>query len=133
MTSKFKKIIAAATIALGTFGAVAATSTAAQADVRGGIHFSGPGFSVGFGDFGYDRGPRYRYRDYRYDRGPRYGRHFCRPGKAIRKAERRGIRRAHIVRSGRRGIVVAGRKWGERVVIGFRNNHRCSIRFVRAR
>lgn len=75
-----------------------------------------------------------------FGNGPRYGGkrhlrryHTCNPRRALRKAQRRGIRHAHIRRINGRGVVVAGRKWGERVVIGFANHRSCPVRFVRAR
>lgn len=119
-TSKLKSIIIAGAVSLG---ALSTMGSSANAEVRGGIYFSGPGISIGFGDRHYGR---------RHWDAPRhYNR--CRPGKAVRKAKRRGIRRAHIVRVGHRGVVVAGRKWGERVVIGFGNRRSCPVRFVRHR
>ncbi|MEL6505244.1 MAG: hypothetical protein AAFQ10_12410 [Pseudomonadota bacterium] len=124
MSVSVKSVLVTLGIALGAMGATAATTTTASADVRGGIYIGGPGFEVGFGD--YRRGPRYEDRRYR-------PRNFCRPGKALRKARRRGLRRAHIVRVGPRGVVVRGIKWGERVTMGFARNRHCSVRFVRSR
>lgn len=125
-TSKLKTIIVASVVSLG---ALSAMGGSANAEIRGGIYLSGPGISVGFGDRHYGRrhwnSPRH------WDAPRRYNR--CRPGKAVHKAKRRGIRRAHIVRVNRRGVLVAGRKWGERVVIGFANRRSCPVRFVRSR
>ena len=125
--SSIKSIFIAGTVALGT---LVSAGTTAQADVRGGIYIDGPGISIGFGDR--------RYRDHRWDRGdrwdrPRFRHRTCKPRKALRKAKRRGLRRAHIVRVGQRGVIVAGRKWGERVVMGFGRHRSCPVRFVRAR
>ncbi|MEP1209333.1 MAG: hypothetical protein ABJM29_05450 [Rhizobiaceae bacterium] len=121
-TSQIKSVIVAGTIALG---ALSATSGAANAEVRGGIYIGGPGVSIGFGHGGYDHHDR-------WDR-PRYHRNRCSPRKAVRKARRKGLRRAHVIRVGHRGVVVSGRKWGERVIMGFGRNHRCPVRFVRHR
>lgn len=120
--SQIKSVLIAGAVALGTF---TASSTAANADVRGSIHIGGPGFSIGFGNHGY-----HRYRD--WDR-PRYRVKRCSPRKAVRKARRQGLRRAHVVRVGHRGVIVAGRQWGERVVVGFGRHRSCPVRFVRHR
>ncbi len=106
-------------------GALSATSGTANAEVRGSIHFGGPGISIGFGDHGYND-----YRD--WDR-PRYRRNRCNARKAVRKARRKGLRRARVIRTSHRGVVVSGRKWGERVVMGFGRSKRCPVRFVRHR
>ena len=122
MFKSIKSIALAGTLALGAFAA--SSTTASAGDIRIGVHFDGPGFSFGIGD-----------RHYHGHRGHRrhYGhRRFCRPGKALRKAQRRGLRRAHIRRAGRRGVVVVGRKWGERVVMGFGRHRSCPVRFVRS-
>ncbi|MFD0916330.1 hypothetical protein ACFQ14_07930 [Pseudahrensia aquimaris] len=120
MFKSLKSIALAGTLALGAF---AATSTTASAgDVRIGVDLRGPGFDIGIGDR-YFRGDRRRDRHYR----------TCSPRKALRKARRNGVRRAHIRRIGHRGVIVSGRKWGERVVMGFGKHRSCPIRFVRAR
>jgi hypothetical protein len=123
--SKMKSIIVAGALAMGIFSA---TSGTASAEVFGGIYYGGPGFSIGISSGGYGQGYGRRDRHRPHYRGNR-----CRPGKAVSKARSRGIRRAHVVRVGHRGVVVAGRKWGERVVIGFGRSHRCPVRYVRAR
>ena len=118
-TTKVKSIIVAGAVALGT---LAASSRAASAELRGAVYFEGPGITIGFGDSGYrDHGHRREYR------------RSCSPRKAVRKARNRGLRRAHIIRVNRRNVVVAGRKWGDRVVMGFANRPSCPVRFVRAR
>ena len=120
----FKKIIKAAALA-GTIalGGVAATTGTASAD--SGIYFgSGGGISIHF-----DGGRRYG-----HSRGNRRGYYNrCSPRKALRKARRKGVRRAYVARVSGRGVIVKGRKWGDRVKIGFANNRRCSVRFVRSR
>ena len=124
-STQIKSILIATTLALG---ALSATSGTASAEVRGGIYIGGPNFSVGISSGGY--GHRYGgYRDRRWD----LPLNRCNPRKAVRKAKRRGVRRAHVVRVGKRGVVVAGRKWGERVVIGFGRKRSCPVRFVNAR
>ncbi len=120
----FTKLIKAAalagTIALGGVAATTGTASAQSAAYFG----AGSGISIHFGSgprFGYHRGHRHGY----YNR--------CNPRKALRKARRKGIRRAYIARVSGRGVVVKGRKWGDRVRMGFANNRRCSVRFIYAR
>lgn len=71
-----------------------------------------------------DCNPRYEncYRERRreyYDERPR-----CSEGRALRKAERMGIRRARIADVGRRTIEVRGRdRYGERIYVTFGRRH----------
>lgn len=117
------KLKTAALSALIGLGAIAAMPAAAQAEGLylnyGTGHHSGVGIGIQIG--GYDR---YDYRDYRRDR-----RHFrgCSPQRALNKAERMGLRRAHVVDVDRRTIKVAGRKHGERVRITFARAPNCPI------
>ncbi len=127
--SQIKSLIVAGTVAMG---AIVATSGTASAEVRGGIYFGGPGFSIGFGDRGYRHHGRYDRYD-RHDHWERPRHRSCSPRKAVRKARRKGLRHAHVVRVGHRRIIVSGRKWGERVIMGFGNSKRCPLRFVRSR
>ena len=131
MTSSLKSLWPTLFGSLGALITTAGTTTAAQAgEVRCCSSFGGPGAGFFIGD--YDRGYR-RDRRYRHDRyRPRHAR-GCRPARALRKVRRNGIRRAHVIRQGRRGLVVAGRQWGDRVVIGFGRHRSCPVRFVRAR
>jgi hypothetical protein len=113
MISKLKTAALSAMIGLG---AIAAMPVAAQAE---GVYLNyGSGHGVGIG---VHIGDRY---DYRHDR-----RHFraCTPYRAVNKAERLGLRRAHVVDVGRRTIKVAGRKHGERVRITFARAPNCPI------
>lgn len=90
-------------------------------------------FELGIGRDGLrierDCNPRYEdcYRDYRrrdyYDDRPR-----CSEGRALRKAERMGIRRAHIADIGRRTIEVRGRdRYGERIYVTFGRQPSCPV------
>ncbi len=128
-TSTFKNAIIAGAIALGT---LAAASGSANAGARGSIIIDAPGISIGFGDHGY-RDRRYRGDRHWHDRRERSRSRRCTVRKAVRKAHRRGLRRTHVVRAGHRGVVISGRKWGERVIMGFGRHRSCPIRFVRAR
>jgi hypothetical protein len=117
MFSKLKTAALSAVIGLGAIAAVPAT---AQADslylnFGGGYHNSGAGFWVGDDD--------YR-RDWRYER--RYNR-FCTPDRAVYKAQRLGVRRAHVVDVDRRTIRVAGSRYGERVRITFARAPNCPV------
>ncbi len=138
-TKKVKSAFIALAIGLGTIVSIGGT---ANAEARGGIYFDGPGVEFSFGNGRYNRHNRYRghrSRSHRrWDRRDRwdsshYRRNRCSPGKAVRKARRRGLRHAHVVRVNRRGVVVVGRRWGERVVMGFDRSRRCHVRFVRGR
>jgi len=125
----------------GSFLLGAAAGGVSPASANGGyVALDTPGFSVEFGE---RRSERRRHRDRRYrggffedDHGYRGQRHSrrnrCTPRRAVRKARRRGLNQAHVVRVGRRGVVVAGRHWGERVVVGFGRQRHCPVHFVRA-
>lgn len=75
-----------------------------------------------------DCNPRYenceRYRDDRYRERPR----VCTENRALEKAQRMGIRRAHVERAGRRTIDVRGRdRRGERVYVTFGRDRHCPV------
>ena len=119
-TKSIKAVAIAATLALGAFVGSAATADTAEAH---GVGFKGKGFSIHFG---------HGHGHYHGHHGGGF-RNKCRPRRALRKARSRGLRRARIVRVNRRVVVVRGRKWGDRVVVGFQNRRGCPVRFVRAR
>ncbi|MER9075369.1 hypothetical protein NKH80_21535 [Mesorhizobium sp. M0904] len=64
------------------------------------------------------------YREHRRHGG---WRRFCSPERAIDKAERMGLHRARIIDINRRTVKVAGRQYGDRVVIVFANERGCPI------
>ena len=72
-----------------------------------------------------------RYEDcYRYDRRREFydERPRCSEGRALRKAERMGIRRARIADIGRRTIEVRGRdRYGERIYVTFGRQPSCPL------
>lgn len=72
-----------------------------------------------------DRRDRWEDRN-RWERD-RWNRRECTPGRALDKAERLGIRRARVVDVGRRTIDVAGRKYGDRVVVTFARAPHCPV------
>ena len=78
-----------------------------------------------------DRGCDPRYDDcYRYDRRREFydERPRCSEGRALRKAERMGIRRARIADIGRRTIEVSGRdRYGDRIYITFGRQPSCPV------
>lgn len=118
MTHFFAK---AALAALIGFGGIGATATTASADtIRFGV--SDGGFSVQVRDHdrrdrGWDRHER------RWDRHDRRGR--CAPWMATRKAERFGLRRAHVVDISRHRVIVEGRKRGRFITVAFANDRGC--------
>lgn len=60
-------------------------------------------------------------------RRDRYWRRSCSPERAVNKAERMGVRRARLIDINRRTVKVAGRQYGDRVVIVFANERGCPI------
>lgn len=142
MFGKFAKLF----ILVGALGFGSALASAIPANAQGlSVTLGTPEFSVTFGDSQAQNVAHRGFRDRRHRRGHGWrGRHWdgghgygrrdeCRPRRALRKAERHGLRRAHVVRMGHRNVVVAGRKRGERVVVGFANVRGCPVRFVRHR
>ncbi len=124
-SSFFKSATISLIIGVASTLALAAPASAHHSSSSFGFQIGGPEFSIRFGDHGYRKG-----REHRRDRGYRRNR-SCNPHRALRKARRMGIHRAHIVRVNRRKIIVAGRRWGERTIVGFSRHGRCSVRFVR--
>ncbi|WP_075996970.1 hypothetical protein [Salaquimonas pukyongi] len=102
------------------FGLIAAAPQAALAGQAGfGVTIHGSHGSVHIGNV--------KHRHYKH----RGHRKLCRPGKALYKAERRGVRHARIQRVGKRYVVVKGRKRGNRIKIGFeRRSRHCEIAWV---
>jgi hypothetical protein len=84
--------------------------------------------------FGNDNDPRvgvysgdddgYYRREHRRDRD---WRRSCSPERAVNKAERMGLHRARLIDINRRTVKVAGRQYGDRVVIVFANERGCPI------
>ena len=125
MRITFKSLLIAGGLALG---AAAASFSPAQADGRGAITLGGPNFSVTLGqsvDYGRGYGRGY---------GHGYGRRgVCTPRAALRKAERRGLRRAHIRRIGANRIVVSGRSRGQRINVVMGRHPSCPVFDVRSK
>ncbi len=141
MASPFKTLLIAAGVALGVasmspVAAEAANRTTLIAD-NGGITFQVRSLKhkERYIEERHYRDNRRRYRDGSFDRDDRRSRRHatCSPERALRMVERRGIRRAFVRRVGERGVVIAGRKRGERIVVGFGRHPSCPVRFVRAR
>jgi hypothetical protein len=117
MFTTFKTAALSAFFGLCTLAAIPATT--AQAD----------SLYLGFGNnndtrFGVYTGDNDGYRDYRRERD---WRRFCSPERALDKAERMGLRRARIVDINRRTVKVAGRQYGDRMVIVFANERGCPV------
>ena len=81
---------------------------------------------LGFGNNHHDRRTGVYIGD---DDGFRRDRNFrrCSPDRALDKAERMGLHRARIVDISRHTVKVAGRQYGDRVVIVFANERGCPV------
>lgn len=127
-----KSLIAGfATLALG-LGMIASAPAQANAGTVE-LYLGGPsgGIYVGSG---------HRNRHYRGHRShsprnyhrPRHRAQFCHPGRAVNKAERRGIRHARVDRVNHRFVVVKGRKRGSKIKMAFyRDAPRCEVAWVK--
>ena len=115
---------------------IAATTASSQAASR---HFDfridAPGIHISS-----DRG--YRSRHHRYDRRNRRSRHYgeyndrrgvCAPRRALRKARRMGVRRAHIARVNRNVVIVKGYRYGGRAKVKFGRSRHCPVIAFRTR
>ena len=118
MFTKFiKGGLASAIVGLGLIAAAPQAALAGQANF--GVTIQGTHGAVHIGNV------KHRHHKHRGHRN------LCRPGEAVYKAERRGVRHARVDRVGERYVVVKGRKRGERVKIGFeRRSPRCEIAWV---
>jgi hypothetical protein len=118
MFNTIKTAALAALVGLGTLAAIPATTAQADSLYLGFGNNNDPRFGVYTGD---DDG---YYREHRRERN---WRRSCSPDRALDKAERMGLRRARIVDINRRTVKVAGRQYGDRVVIVFANERGCPI------
>jgi len=120
----FQMIKNAALSAVLGLGTLAAMPAAAQADsFYFGITPHGPRAGVVV-----DQGHSYRRGgDRHWDRGGRHWDRGCSAGEAVRKAERMGIRRAHVRGENRNVIRVAGRARGHHVTVVFAKAPRCPV------
>ncbi|UIJ70438.1 hypothetical protein [Aurantimonas sp. HBX-1] len=100
-----RSLAVAATLAVG---AMATAAPAAADSFRLGVTIGGA--------------PVHHVRDYRPHRPA-----LCEPGQALRKAERMGVRRAHVRNVNRRAVVVAGRSRGDRTVVRFARAPGCPV------
>lgn len=111
-----------ATLALGLGIAVTAPISAANA---GNYNLS---INGGDGHLRIRSGKRH----YHGDRHYRHHRRMCRPGRAVHKAEHRGVRHARVDRVNNRFVIVKGRKRGNKIKIAFyRDGPRCEIAWVK--
>lgn len=83
----------------------------------------------------YNRHDRYRRHDHRSRRYDRYGYRggVCAPRRALHKARRMGVRRAHIARVNRHVVVVKGRRYGGRAKVKFGRSRHCPVIAFRTR
>ncbi|PBC03663.1 hypothetical protein [Mesorhizobium sp. WSM3860] len=112
MFNQIKTAALSALVGLGTLGAIPAHADSLYLGF-GNNH--DPRFGVYTGD---DDGYR-RDRDWR--------RRGCSPDRALDKAERMGLHRVRIVDISRRTVKVAGRQYGDRVVVVFANERGCPV------
>lgn len=128
MFSSFKTAAKTATLAaalgLGALAAVPAHADGVylnygdRADSRLGVHAGGRIEAV----------RDWRRDDWRRDDWRRDGwRHSCTPERALNKAQRMGLWRAHVIDVNPRAIKVAGRKYNERVVVRFGRERGCPV------
>lgn len=119
MFNSIKTVTLSALVGLGTLAAVPAHADSIylgfgnNSDPRVGVYNDD--------DDGYRR--EYR-RDWRRDRE---WRRSCSPERAVDKAERMGLHRARLIDINRRTVKVAGRQYGDRVVIVFANERGCPV------
>lgn len=111
MFSKIKIAAVSAIVALGTFAAAPASADTGIYLGIGGGHY-GPRAGVWV-----ERGHVYH----------RPHRRICTPGRAVNKASRMGVRRAHVRGVNRNVIRVAGRQRGHHVVIRFARAPGCPV------
>lgn len=113
MFSKIKTVTLSAIVALGTLAAIPATAQADSLYLNFGGHGAGFGLSVGHG---------HGWKNH-------HGRHAqrCTPQRALWKADRMGIRRAHVTNVRNRSIVVSGRSHGDRVRVVFGRAPHCPV------
>ena len=109
---------------------IAATTASSQA---GSGHFEfridAPGFYFSSGR-GYRRYDRYDRRSRHYGEN-RYRRGVCAPRRALHKARRMGVRRAHIARVNRNVVVVKGFRYGSRAKVNFGRSRHCPVIAIR--
>jgi hypothetical protein len=111
MFNTIKTVALSALIGIGTLAAIPA-----QAD----------SLYLGFGNNNEPRVGVYTGDENGYRRD-RDWRRSCSPDRALDKAERMGLRRARIVDVSRHTVKVAGRQYGDRVVVVFANERGCPV------
>ena len=118
MFTKFiKGGLASAIVGIGLIAAAPQVASAGQ--VQAGITIYGTHGAVHIGNV------KHRHKNKHVHRS------LCRPGEAVYKAERRGVRHARVERVGKRYVVVKGNKRGHRVKIGFeRHSRHCDIAWI---
>ncbi|AZO11948.1 MULTISPECIES: hypothetical protein [unclassified Mesorhizobium] len=112
MFNTIKTAALSALVGLGTLGAIPAHADSLYLGF-GNNHDPRFGVYTGDDDDGYYR------REWRRDR--------CSPDRALDKAERMGLHRVRIVDVSRRTVKVAGRQYGDRVVVVFANVRGCPV------
>jgi len=119
-TRKLTKSLAVA--ALGITTLAGATTLSSAHDIRGHVGYS---HKHGHVELRFGHQPRV------IKRAPRHH-GICRPGHAVLKAERRGLRRISVQRVNHRVVVIKGRKHGAKVKVAFyRDSPRCRVAWVK--
>jgi hypothetical protein len=103
-----------------------------RADTRIGVHVgndypSNLGHRWDRGRQNHDRWERDGWERGRWERHGWSRNRECTPNRALDKAERLGLRRARVVDVGRRTIDVAGRRYGDRIVLTFARISGCPV------
>ncbi|MCQ2003685.1 hypothetical protein [Rhizobium sp. NRK18] len=130
MTNFIAKAGIAALVSIAAVTGIASTASARDTGYGFGIYIDSPGYHDGYRDGDGRWGGR---GDGRWgDDGRDYGRDFgrrpaCRPWQAVDKAERFGVRNAHVVDMSRRAVVVDGRRHHRPVRIVFANVPGCPV------
>ncbi|MGR6430263.1 hypothetical protein ACU5AY_05010 [Rhizobium sp. PAMB 3174] len=120
MTNFIAKAGIAALVSIAAITGITSTASARDPRFGFGIYIDSPGYHDGYRD------------GYRGDRGRDFGRDFgrrpaCSPWQAVDKAERFGVRRAHVVDMNRRTVVVDGRQHHRPVRLVFANVPGCPV------
>lgn len=112
-----------AALVVATAGIAASAPTASAGDIGFSLSIGGAGSSMVVRDHGRrgDRGWN-RFKGHRS---------ACAPNRAVSKASRMGVRRAHVVRANHRSVVVQGMRHHRSVRVVFANNRGCPVINVR--
>ncbi|MDF1609623.1 hypothetical protein PZ897_15665 [Hoeflea sp. YIM 152468] len=126
MNSFIRNTLAALVVA--TAGVAASAPAASAGDIGFSLSIGGAGSSIVVRDRD-RRGGWNRFEGHRRDSGR--NRSACQPHRAVNKARRMGLRRAHVVRANHRRVVVEGLRHHRSVRVAFANQRSCPVLNVR--